>query len=185
MSHITKILLRVIMMRARSRIKPEISDAQFGFVQAAGTRNAIFVLRNISERAIEMRKDLHLCFIDYTKAFVKVKHEELFYMLEELDIDGKDLRVLRNLYWEQTACMRVGSDTNEYTKTERGVRQGCVLSPDLFNLYSERILRELEDVEGLKIGGQNLNNLRYADDTVLIAESEENLQILLKVVEVS
>jgi len=186
MSHVIKILLRILMMRARSKIKPEIGKEQFGFVKDAGTKNAIFVLRILSERAIEMQKDLYVCFIDYTKAFDKVQHEELFNMLGSLDLDGKDLRVLRNLYWEQSACMRVGDDTSSYTNIRRGVRQGCVLSPDLFNLYSEIILREISTLQGFLIGGHNLNNLRYADDTVLIAESEEKLQeILDKVVEAS
>ena len=108
MSHVVKILLRILMKRARNKIRPEIGKEQFGFVEDAGTRNAIFVLRMISERAIEMKKDLYICFIDYTKAFDKVQHREIFSLLQDLDLDGKDLRVLRNLYWEQTACMRVG-----------------------------------------------------------------------------
>ena len=176
MSHVVKILLRILMKRARSKIRPEIGKEQFGFVEDAGTRNAIFVLRMISERAIEMKKDLYICFIDYTKAFDKVQHREIFSLLQDLDLDGKDLRVLRNLYWEQTVCMRVGGDKSPYTDVKRGVRQGCVLSPDLFNLYSEMILRDLEPLQGIAVGGQNVNNLRYADDTALIAESESKLQ---------
>ena len=184
MSHINKILLRIIMLRARSRIMPEIGEEQCGFVQDAGTRNAISMLRTMSERAIEMQKDLYICFIDYTKAFDKVKHEELLKLLECFDLFGKDIRILRNLYWEQTACIRIGNDRSNFTKIQRGVRQGCVFCPDLFNIYSEMILRELEGMEGFIIGGHNLNNLRYADDTVLIAQSEEKLQNLLtKVVE--
>ena len=140
-------------------MRPEIGKEQFGFVEDAGTRNAIFVLRMISERAIEMKKDLYICSIDYTKAFDKVQHREIFSLLQDLDLDGKDLRVLRNLYWEQTACMRVGGDTSPYTDIKRGVRQGCVLSPDLFNLYSEMILRDLEPLQGIAVGGQNVNNL--------------------------
>ena len=69
-----------------------------------------------------MQKDLHLCFIDYTKAFDKVQHEELLEILGKLDIHGKDLRILRNLFWEQTACMRADNDLGEYTRIERGVR---------------------------------------------------------------
>ena len=113
MSHITKLTLRIIMNRARSRIRLEIGKEQCGFVQDAGTRNAIFMIRMLSERAIEMQKDLHLCFIDYTKAFDKVQHEELLGMLGKLDIHGKDLRIVRNLYWEQTACMRIDNDLSE------------------------------------------------------------------------
>ena len=182
MSHMTKLILKIIMMRARCKIRPEIGREQCGFVEDSGTRNAIFMVRMISERAIEMQKDVYMCFIDYTKAFDNVKHDELFKLLSTLDINGKDLRLIRNLYWEQTACMRVGNDKSEYVKIQKGVRQGCVFSPDLFNLYSEMILRELKDFSGFVVGGNNINNLRYADDTVLMAESQEKLQTLLNIV---
>ncbi|XP_019391727.1 PREDICTED: connector enhancer of kinase suppressor of ras 2-like [Crocodylus porosus] len=79
-----------------------------------GTRNAIFVVQMLSERAIEMRKDLFLCFIDYTKAFDRVKHEELMKILEELDIDGNDLRILRNLCWDQTAAVKIENELSEF-----------------------------------------------------------------------
>ena len=98
------------MERARSKMRSEKGKVQFGFVEDAGTRNAIFLLRMISERAIEMQKDLYICFIDYTKAFEKVQHKEPFNSLQNLDLYRKDLRIIRNLYWEQTACMHVGGD---------------------------------------------------------------------------
>ena len=181
-----KMILRIIMWRARKNIKPEIGKEQCGFMKDTGTRNAIFTLRMICERSIEMQKDIYLCFIDYTKAFDKVKHVQLLDMLQDLDIDGKDIRLLRNLYWEQTAGIRIEDKISTYTQIKRGVRQGCVLSPDLFNLYSEQILREIKDLKGLVIGGYNMNNLRYADDTVLISDSRDQLQeILDKVVEES
>ena len=137
-----------------------VAKTQFGFVPDKGTRNAIFTLSMLMERCFEVQKDLYICFIDYSKAFDKVKHEKLFEMLNQLDIDGKDLRVLRNLYWDQTAAVRVGGELSEYTNIKRGVRQGCVMSPDLFNLYSGVILRNLDGSEGLKANGENLNNLR-------------------------
>ena len=107
MSHITKVLLRVLMLRMCKSLRPEIAKTQFGFVPDKGTRNAIFTLSMLMERCIEVQKDLSICFIDYSKAFDKVKHEKLVEMLNQLDIDGKDLRVLRNLYWDQTAAVRV------------------------------------------------------------------------------
>jgi hypothetical protein len=78
--------------------------------------------------------------------------------------------------------MKVNNDTSKYTNIKRGVRQGCALSPDLFNIYSKMILRNVEDVEGIKIGGNNCNNIRYADDTVLIASNEEDLQKMIDIV---
>ena len=166
-------------MRARSKLAPEIGEQQCGFKKDTGTRNAIFMMRRLCERAIEMQQDIYLCFIDYTKAFDRVKHEVLLDMLQSLDLDGKDMRLIRNLYWEQSACIRIEGETSQYTDIKRGVRQGCVFSPDLFNLYSEVILRELGRQEGVIVGGQCINNIRYADDTTLIAKSQEELQALL------
>ena len=180
MSQITKILLRVILNRIRAKIRPQISEEQFGFVAGKGTSNALFTLRILMERAIEVQKDVFTCFVDYEKAFDKVKHEDLFNMLKTLDLDGKDLRLLRNLYWNQNAAVRVANEESMRQEIKRGVRQGCVLSPDLFNLYSEVIMRELVELEGIKIGGRNLNNIRYADDTVLVADSEDKLQRLVQ-----
>ncbi|GFN76183.1 endonuclease-reverse transcriptase [Plakobranchus ocellatus] len=91
----------------RKSLRPEISPKQFDFIPVKGTRNAILTLSMRIERCIEMQKDPHLCFIDYAKAFDKLKHVELFRMLETLDIDRKDLRVIRNLYWDQTASVRI------------------------------------------------------------------------------
>ncbi|GFO47127.1 retrovirus-related pol polyprotein line-1 [Plakobranchus ocellatus] len=132
---------------------------------------------------VEIIKTLDNLGIDLTtKLLDKVRHVELFRMLEKLDIDGKDLRVIRILYWDQTASVRIEGEHSDLKLIKRGVRQGCVMSPDLFNLYSEIILRNLDGISGLKINGKNLNNLRYADDTVLIAESDEQLQKLLDTV---
>ena len=170
------------MKRMRNKILPGISKTQFGFMADKGTRNAIFTLKTLMERSIEVQKDLYFCFIDYSKAFDKVRHSDLFDILAGLHIDGEDLRVLRNLYWEQEASIRVDNDISQYKPIRRGVRQGCVFSPDLFNLYSEIILRNIENHEGIGVGGHNINNLRYADDTVLIADSEEKLQTILTTV---
>ncbi len=106
----------------------------------------------LSERGIENQKDVYMCFIDYTKAFDKVKHEELLNTLMNLDINRKDIRIIQNVYWDQTACIRIDNELSNYIKIERGVREGCVFSPDLFNLYSEIILRELEDIRGFSVG---------------------------------
>ena len=179
MSQVTKILLRIILKRVRSKIRPELSQAQFGFVSGKGTRNAIFCLRTIAERSIEVQKNLYVCFVDYEKAFDKVKHEELLKLLRDIHLDGRDLRLIQNLYWNQKAAVRVGDELSDWQEIRRGVRQGCVLSPDLFNIYSEMIMRAIEDLEGIKIGGTNITNIRYADDTALIADSESKLQALV------
>ena len=182
MSHITKVLMRILMNRARGKWLPEIAPVQFGFTKDSGTRNAIFTLRAITERAIEKQIDLYLCFIDYSRAFDKVKHGDLMKILQRLHLDGKDIRILSNLYWDQTACVRLEHMFSEYKPIKRGVRQGCVMSPDLFNLYSETILRNLDEAGGIAVGGVIINNIRYADDTALIATSEEGIQSLLNTV---
>ncbi|GFO19349.1 endonuclease-reverse transcriptase [Plakobranchus ocellatus] len=138
---------------------------------------------SLIERALEIQKDVYLCFIDYTKAFDRVRHDEIITELKQLNIDGKDLRIIKTMYWEQTAAIRIENKTSTFQDIKRGVRQGCVLSPDLFSLYSEIIMRNLENHPGIKVGRQNINNLRYADHTVLIAENKEDLQKLLNIVE--
>src|ERR1700730_16762891 len=95
-----------------------------------GTRNAIFILRNVCERAIEVKRDLYLCFIDFNKAFYRVRHSRLLIvlnMLQDLDLEGKDLRLVRNLYWDQSAAIRHQNELGEVTSIKRGVRKGCVL----------------------------------------------------------
>ena len=179
-SQVSKISLRVVMERMRGRIRQEVGREQFGFMEGKGTANAIFVLRMISERSIEMQKDLYVCFIDYEKAFDTVKHGEIVKMLEDIGVDGKDVRLVKNLYWNQRAAVKIEDECSEFVEVKRGVRQGCVMSPDLFSLYGEFIMREAEDVSGVKVGGQNINNIRYADDTALIADSVEGLQRLLQ-----
>ena len=88
------------------------------------------------------------------------------------------INLIASLYWNQKAAIRIEDQLSEYTKIQRGVRQGCVLSPYLFNIYTELIFRESQHLEGVRINGKNLNNLRYADDTVLLADNKENLQII-------
>ena len=102
--------------------------------------------------------------------------------LSEIGIDDKDLQVISKLYWEQSACVRTESGMTSGFKIKKGVRQGCVLSPNLFNLYTEKIFREVEDMKRMNIGGVNINNLRYADETVLLAEGSMFLQALLTAV---
>ena len=103
-------------------------------------------------------------------------------LLEDLQIDGKDLRLVKNIYWKQQAAIRVDNEVSQYQPIKRGVRQGCVMSPDLFSLYSENIFRNIENMEGINIGGRCINNIRYADDTVLIADNEQDLQNLVDAV---
>ena len=151
-SHATKLLMRVIMMRIRNRIKPETAPEQCGFVEGKGTSNVKYILSTITKRALEMQNELYLCFIGHTKAFDCVKHQELINLKDSLNVDGKDLRLTRNLYWQQIAVVRWENELSEYKPIQRGVRQGCALTLDLFAVYSEFIMRNIQEFPGIKIG---------------------------------
>ena len=105
MSHVIKILHKICVLRMKNKIYPEIAKEQYGFQTDKRTRNAIFFLRILSERAIEMQQDLHICFIDYKKAFDCLKHEIAIKKLQEVCIDDKDLRIIQNLYCKQEASV--------------------------------------------------------------------------------
>ena len=181
-SHFTKLLLKIIQQKMANKIDKEVSRIQSGFRNGTRTRERIFNLWTICERATDVQKDVYICFIDYTKAFDRVKHFKMIEFLSEIGMDDKDLQIISKLYWEQSACVRTESGMTSDFKIKKGVRQGCVLSPNLFNLYTEKIFREVEDIKGINIRGVNINNLRYADDTVLLSEGPMFLQVLLTVV---
>ena len=128
------------------------------------------------------RKNIYFCFIDYAKAFDHVDHNKLWKILKEMGIPDHLTCLLRNLYAGQEATVKIGHGTTDWFQTGKGVCQGCILSPCLFNLYAEYIMRNarLEEAQaGIKIAGRHINNLRCADDTTLMAESEQELKSLL------
>ena len=136
----------------------------------------------IIEKARESQKNIYFCFIDCTKAFGCVDHNKLWNILKEMGIPDHLTWLVRNLYAGQEATVRTGHGTTDWFQIGKGVGQGCILSPCLFNLYAEYIMRNagLEEAHaGIKIARRNINNLRYADDTTFMAESEEELKSLL------
>ena len=135
----------------------------------------MFNIRTLIERYSEVNKDMYICFIDYEQAFDSVNHAKFIQCLQNIGISGKDIKLIVNLYWGQKAFVRTNFGLSQEINIIRGVRQGCVLSPSLFNLYTDNIFKAIEDMAG----GMNINNLRYADDTVLIADKEEDLHNLL------
>ena len=139
------------------------------------------------EKAREFQKNISFCFTDYAKAFDCVDHNKLWKILKEMGIPDHLTCFLRNLYAGQEAAVRTGHGTADWFQIGKGVHQGCILSPCLFNFYAEYIMRNsgLEETQaGIKIAGRNIKNLRYADDTTLMAESEEELKgLLMKVKE--
>ena len=129
------------------------------------------------EKAREFQKNIYFGFLDYAKAFDCVDHNKLWRILKEMGIPDHLICLLRNLYAAQEATVRTGHGTTDWFQIGKGVRQGCILSPCLLNLYAEYIIRNagLEVTQaGIKIARRNINNLRYADDTSLMAESKRN-----------
>ena len=122
------------------------------------------------------QKNVYFCFIDYARVFDCVDHNKLWKILKEMGISEHLTCLLRNLYAGQEAIIRSGHGTTDWFQIRKGVHQGCILSPYLFNLYAEYILRNtgLEEAQSvMKIAGRNINSLRYVDDTTLMKESKE------------
>ena len=157
-----------------------LPDGQGGFRKGRGTRDQIANIRWIMEKAREFQKNIYFCFIDYAKAFDFVDHNKLWKTLKEMGMPDHLTCLLRDLYAGQEAKLRTGHGTTDWFQIGKGVHQGCILSPCLFNFYAEYIMRNEEETQaGIKIAERNINHLRYADDTTLMAESEEELKSLL------
>ena len=175
-SHASKVMLKILQARLQQYVNRELPDVQAGFRKGRGTRDQIANIHWIIHKAREFQKNIYFCFIDYTKAFDCVDHKKLWKILQEIGIPDHLTSVLRNLYVGQEATVRTEHETMNWFKIGSGVGQGCILSPCLFNLYAEYIMRNtgLDEAQaGIKIAWSNINNLRYADDPTLIAESKE------------
>ena len=161
----------------------ELPDVQAGFRKGRGTRDQIANICWIMEKAREFQKNIYFCFIDYAKAFDYVVHNKLWNILKEMGISDHLTCLLRNLYAGQEATVRTGHRKTDWFQIGKEIRQGCILSPCLFNFYAECIMRNAgldETQAGIKIARRNISNVRYADDTTLMAESEEELKSLLR-----
>ena len=174
-------MLKILQARLQQYINNELPDVQAGFRKGRWTRDQIANIRWIIEKARSSRKT-SICFIDYAKAFDCVDHNKLWKILKGMGIPDHLTCLLRNLYAGQEATVRTGHEATDRFQIRKGVSQGCKLSPCLFNLHAEYIMRNagLEEAQGgIRFSRGNINNLRYADDTTLMAESEEELKSLL------
>ena len=175
-------MLKILQARFQQYENHEIPVVQASFRKGRGTRDQIANIHWIIEKAREFQKNIYFCFIDYVKAFDAVDHNKLWKILKEIGIPDHLTCLLRNLYAGQETTVRTEHGTTDWFQIGKGVRQGCILSPCLFSLHTEYILRNtgLEEAQaGMKIAGRNINNLRYADDTTFMTESEEELKSLL------
>ena len=167
-------MLKILQVRLQQYVNCELPDVQAGFRKDRGTRDQIVNMHRIIKKAREFQKNI--CFIDYAKAFDCVDHNKLWKILKEMGIPDHLTCLFRNLYAGQEATVRTGHGT-DWFQIGKGVHQGCILSPCLFNLYAEYIMRNagLEEAQaGIKFARRNINNLRYADDTTLMAEVKRN-----------
>ena len=181
-------MIRTLQARLQQYVNHELPDVQAGFRKGRGTRNQIANIGWIMEKAREFQKNIYFCFIDYAKAFDCVDHHKLWKILKKMGIPDHLTCLLRNLYAGEEATVSTGHGTTDWFQIGKEVHQGCILSPCLFNLHAEYILRNarLDEAQaGIKIAGRNINNLRYADDTTLMAGSEEVKSLLMKVKEES
>ena len=181
-SHASKVMVKILQARLQQYVNWELPDGQAGFRKGRGTRGQIANIHGVIKKAREFQKNIYFCFIDYSKAFDCADHTKLWKILKEMGISDHFTCLLRNLYAGQEATVRTGHRTTDWFQIGKGVRQGCILLPCLFNLHAEYILQNagLDEAQaGVKIAGRNSNNLSYADDTTLMAESEEKLKSLL------
>ena len=140
-SHASKINLKIVQARLQQYVNCELRDVQAGFRKGRGTRGQIANIRWIIEKAREFQKNIYFCFIDYAKDFDCVDHNKLGKFLKEMGIPGYLTCLLRNLYADQEAIVRTGHGATDWFQIGKGVRQGCILSPCLFNLYVEYVVR--------------------------------------------
>ena len=181
-SHTSKVMLKILQSRLQQYVNSELPDVQAGFRKVRGTKHQIANICWILKKAREFQGYVYFCFIDYVNAFDCVAHNKLWKIQKEMGIPHHLTCLLRNLYAGQEATVRTGHGTTDWFQKGKGVGQGCILSPCLFNLYAEYIVRNdgLEEAQaGIKIAWRNINDLRYADDTTFMVENEEELKSLL------
>ena len=140
-SRASKVMLKILQARLQQYTNRELPDVQAGFRKGRGTRDQIANICWIMEKAREFQKNIYFCFIDYAKAFDCVDHNQLWKILKEMGIPDHLIYLLRNLYAGQEATVRTGHGTTDWFQIGKGVRQGCILSPCLFNFYAEYIMR--------------------------------------------
>ena len=180
-------MLKILQARLQQYVNCELPDVQAGFRKGKWNSDQIAKIHWIIEKGQEFQKNISFCFVVYTKAFDCVDHNKLWNILKDIGIPDHLICLLRILYAGQEATVRTGYGTADWFQIRKGVCQGYILSPCLFNLYAVYMVENagLDEVQaGIKIFRRNIYNLRYADDSTLMAESEEKLKSLLMKVKV-
>ena len=187
LSVVGKLYGRILINRIREKTESVIDEVQCGFRRGRGCIDQIFIVRQICEKYLAKNKDVYFAFLDLEKAYDRVDRDALWRVLRLYGIGGKLLEGVKSLYVNSSACVRVGNEVSECFPVKVGLRQGCVMSPWLFNLYIDGVVREVNARvmgRGLKLIDANaneweLNQLLFADDTVVVADSEEKLNQLV------
>ena len=160
-SHASKVMLKILQARLQQYVNRELPDVQAGFRKGGGIRDHIANSCWFIKKAREFPENIYFCFIDYAKAFDSVDHNTLWKILQDMGLPDHLTCFLRNLYAAQEATVRTGHGTTDWFQIGKGVCQGCMLSPCLFNFYAEYIMQNagLDDAQaGIKIAGGNINN---------------------------
>ena len=179
-SHASKLITKIVCRRIENKIDNELDEDQFGFRKSRGTREAILTLRLLIEGRLKKNKDTYMASVDLEKSFDNVNWNKMFEILRTIGLRFRDRGIIYNLYKDQVAIIRV-EDQERQASIKKGVRQGCSLSPLLFNMYVEEAMKKLKEefAGGVKIQGEEIKMLRFADDIILLAEREEELGNIL------
>ena len=176
-SHASKVMLKILLNRLTPQAEMIIAEEQAGFRPGRSTTEQIFSLRILCERYLQHQQDLFHVFVDFKKAFDRVWHAALWSTMKLYNINADLIKVIESLYSKATSAVYYNGSVEEWFRTTVGVRQGCLLSPTLFNIFLERIMTDaLENHEGsVSIGGRTITNLRFADDIDALAGKEDEL----------
>ena len=175
-------MLKVILNRLKPQAEEIIAEEQAGFRAGRSTTEQIFNLRILCEKYLQHQQNLYHVFTDFKKAFDRVWHAALWATMRKYNISANLVRTIEQVYDKATSAVQMNGSIGEWFRTTVGVRQGCLLSPTLFNIFLERIMSDaLEEHDGkISIGGRNITNLRFADDIDALAEVEQELEALVE-----
>ena len=183
LSHTSKILLDIILNRLKAKVELELAEEQAGFRPGRGTGDMLCAIQAVLEKINAMKKDqqdAYIIFIDYSKAFDNVDNEKLVQTLLNMGFPPHLVVLIQSLYTDQNAKIRWNASHTSPFNITKGVRQGCILSPHLFSIYTEQVMRDSDtDIQGIKVGGRKVSNLRYADDTALCAQGHQEASFLI------
>ena len=180
--HPSKVMLRIILNRLKPQAEAIIAEEQAGFRPGRSTTEQIFNLRILCERYLQHQQDLYHVFIDFKKAFDRVWHAALWATMNHYNINANLIHTIQSLYNKASSAVYLNGEVGEWFRTTVGVRQGCLLSPTVFNVFLEKIMADaLEHHQGtVSIGGRTITNLRFADDIDGLAGSEQELSNLVE-----